>query len=508
MEGADVLPDYETIQVLPARGENVSLARCTSDGRLVAITRCTDALANAARPALGRTLTGVASLVSADVSRNRAPARLVSSWVCGTTLHEQVLLQGALDANLAIRMIDRVAQGVRELHVSGASHGFVSPHSIVVEPASESAVLTYAAPTNDARWHSPQRLRDGHPGRADDVWALHMVLLYMLLGQRPFQGETSSEAVLASIESGCLERAILAVQDASAARVLRTGLVPGGPGTTIDAFLASLVPPSGSDAFDLGGATYAPMSSQSVGVSALTERHATGSRLRGWQGGVGIGLLTLAGVVVTQGWVTSPTSAQHATSEPLVAPRSSAVAPPEVAHPAPLTSLETISKKEPVEQCVRRHFLPEAFRPDRAIGPICGQADGRVLVDQVTRSLVLAADGRLTPALNEWSRLRGFQSLVIALVRARCCEHPAPWRATPHAQHYWATVDELTSESRQGRLSVDALANFRRAAVGAASWWWNASAPCKGGQRWFDQFATRNGWPAAAVKMCNEFAGR
>ena len=474
--------DYERVQRLPARGPNVWLARCRRSGRIVVVTECSDSLAHAAHQAVGRDLGNVSPLLWTGTPAQTASPCLVSLYIGGLTLRELVLLDGPLEPSRALRIVESAAQGLAAMHGCDAVHGFLSDQCIIVRP-NDQAILAFAAPTDENVWHSPERLRlrDHRPSRQDDLWALHMVLLSVLLGRVPIQRGSTPKAVLSAFESGALSRAVGALGDDRARRVVSSALsvAPEPLGTSN----------ASSDA--------------STDLSARTRQRWRRRVMVGTTATVLIGLSVLAFVTSTRQFGSESTT----TKDEARIPDASMTAVPirsasfvRVARPsrAPATDAEAIAPSF-VDACVRRHFFLDAFRPEHSLVTICEQNNGRALVETVTREMVLASHGQLTDSMNEWSRLQGFQCAAIGLVRARCCRTASRWQTESESeQSFWESVDALGA--RPPAIQDQAIADFHTLASGR--WWWYEARPCTGGQLWFDRFASRNGWKVSASQGC------
>ncbi len=498
--------ENEPIQVLVARGDNVRLARCRRTGRLVVVTACPEIVATGARPAVGHTVPSVADVLGVGVGKE---PRVVTAWVQGITLHEQVLLEGPLDSERARGVLLATRAGLRALHALGAIHGFISPRAIVLEADGKEPVLTHAAPVGDPRWWSPSRLRNGSVSAADDEWALQWTMLCALRGGGPFPEGSRDEDVLRAIEAGRVRDML---DDCPA---------------TVRPLLGGLEQLSGAPPTNAGGGPLPTISESptSVAVQAppppCPPNPAASAKRRSWRlwgvvAGIVLGIVAVMGMVFVHRLLACRNQPGHpadAISPPVPTVGDSSAPPSRAAQSpgapmkpraaAPRQSAASSHVAENVGACVRRHFLPGTFPPDGPLEGFCDIREGRAAVLYVTRSVVVTSGGRLTDAMNEWSRLRGFQPVAVELVRHRCCAGAEPLVSRgADGKRMWEAVEVVASAVRTGELDGRTLGRFRRAARHCERAWWYRSPPCTGGQAHFDRFAGRNGWPVRAAEVC------
>lgn len=501
---AAIAYEWEPIQALPARGDNVWLGRGPGSGRLLCLTRCAADVAAGARPAVGRSVEGVADVV--EVGIEGTEGFVLGAWTAGMTLEELILLSGSIPADRARRIVGSVVRSLEALHACGAVHGFVSPASIVIAGEGERTVLTHAAPDGDPRRHSPERSRDGLPSTADDVWALHLVLLEALTGDLSSVEGASIGARGCAVERSRLDEALRRVADPALRVFLAEGLnLASGRRATASSTRAALESPPE----ETKSATTVP-----AGVCLPRAPARKSVRKARWAAlSIAAGVLCATLVVVAAGrWL----AARRAVSEPdrpAAAPVACTAAPsavlPETPSPSALPpTVPSAPPRRDVESCVRSHFPPGAFEPERSLAPVCHGTNGKDLASFLTSSLVLSSDGRLTEGMDEWSRLQGFQPVVLALLRRRCCSSPTPFEdRTPGIAQFWNAAEATAAALDQGRPDVAAMVRYRKAAVRAGEHWWYAAPPCTGGQRWLDRFLTRGGGPASADELCRASIG-
>jgi serine/threonine protein kinase/Tol biopolymer transport system component len=160
----------------------------------------------------------------------RTPA-IVMELVEGPTLADR-LAEGPLDVDEAIAVARQIAEAVEFAHEQGIIHRDLKPANIKLRPdgavkildfglgkmlapagsgsdpsgdAAQSPTLTSPATSigtvlGTAAYMAPEQARGRAVDRRADVWAFGVVLFEMLAGQRPFGGETISEAMAAIIK--------------------------------------------------------------------------------------------------------------------------------------------------------------------------------------------------------------------------------------------------------------------------------------------------------------------
>jgi len=151
---------------------------------------------------------------------------VVAELVPGLTLHGQ-LARGRVHPFKAVAWLLRLVDAVQQLHRRGASHGAISPYTIVVEPAGRAiapVLATLVAPPI-AAYASPERLSGAGPSADDDVWALHAVLYTALTGQVPYEG--GAQSLLKRVKAGRPKSlADHGVSEPNLQRILERGLDP------------------------------------------------------------------------------------------------------------------------------------------------------------------------------------------------------------------------------------------------------------------------------------------
>jgi serine/threonine protein kinase len=222
---------------------------------------------------------------------------LVLEYVEGATLAD-LLERGPLSVHDAIEYAVQIAAGVEAAHEAGVIHRDLKPGNIIITPEGRAKVLDFGlaraddghssfssiadaetirqtspaqhSPTIEgailgtAAYMSPEQARGRKVDKRTDIWSFGVVLYEMLIGASPFEGETVSDSIGATLHKNlefdrlpastprtvrhviqrCLERdknrRIQCIADArieleDGARQLDTGEIdteyPGGPAT-------------------------------------------------------------------------------------------------------------------------------------------------------------------------------------------------------------------------------------------------------------------------------------
>ncbi len=123
---------------------------------------------------------------------------LVVEFLPGGTLAAR-LARGPLSSAEAVRVTVALSEALTALHDAGYVHGDVKPSNIGFASDGSPKLLDFglARLTDDhdqpsggtLPYLSPEVLRGGRAGEADDVWSLCVVLYEMVAGRRPFLGD-------------------------------------------------------------------------------------------------------------------------------------------------------------------------------------------------------------------------------------------------------------------------------------------------------------------------------
>ncbi len=127
---------------------------------------------------------------------------LVVEFLPGGTLDAR-LARGPLSPAEAVRVTVALSEALTALHDAGYVHGDVKPSNIGFASDGSPKLLDFglARLTDDhdqpsggtLPYLSPEVLRGGRAGGADDVWSLCVVLYEMVAGRRPFVGDGADE---------------------------------------------------------------------------------------------------------------------------------------------------------------------------------------------------------------------------------------------------------------------------------------------------------------------------
>jgi len=116
------------------------------------------------------------------------------------TLAEMVADHGPLRVRDGLGWVLRAARTVELLHGQGVAHGRLSPAAILVADSecSSTAQLLHPREVDDQlEYHSLKRAETGKPSGSDDVWALRVMLYFLITGELPYP-EGVAEALTSS----------------------------------------------------------------------------------------------------------------------------------------------------------------------------------------------------------------------------------------------------------------------------------------------------------------------
>lgn len=175
---------------------------------------------------------GIAAVI--DVETDGAEAFVVSEYIDGPTLAQDVEENGPLPLPAAARLARDLADALETAHDAGVVHRDLKPSNVMLAP--RGAVLIdfgIAQSIDDERltgtglvagtpgYLAPELIEGGEPSPATDWWAWAAVIAYALLGHSPF-GNGAIGAVVARI---CSDRPDLSgISDARLERILRRSL--------------------------------------------------------------------------------------------------------------------------------------------------------------------------------------------------------------------------------------------------------------------------------------------
>src|SRR6266699_2581054 len=125
----------------------------------------------------------------------------VMGFVDGETLRERVERAGPLPPRLATKLLQEVAWALGAAHQRGVIHRDVKPDNIMIERATERAVVTDfgialgrrgaqpvgGAVTGTARYMSPEQACGERVDARSDVYSLGATFFYALTGRAPFE---------------------------------------------------------------------------------------------------------------------------------------------------------------------------------------------------------------------------------------------------------------------------------------------------------------------------------
>jgi len=154
---------------------------------------------------------------------------IVTEYVAGETLRE-LMARGRLPLEQALDIAAQIATALAAAHTAGVVHRDIKPENVMVrpdgyvkildfglaKPAKRTASLTAGSSESETliklstspgmlmgtvNYMSPEQARGQKLDARTDVWSLGVVLYEMITGQRPFDGETTSDALAAILLS-------------------------------------------------------------------------------------------------------------------------------------------------------------------------------------------------------------------------------------------------------------------------------------------------------------------
>jgi tRNA A-37 threonylcarbamoyl transferase component Bud32 len=209
---------YELVAV-HGRGGSASVYRAVDrrDGRIVAVKLFAHGVQGPDRHRQDRELTtlarlehpGLVTLLDGGADDDRA--FLVMEFIDGPSLAE-ALIDGPLPVERVVRLGARVAAALAYVHAYGVTHRDVKPANVLLDATGEPFLADFGiallvdatrvtatdALIGTAAYMAPEQLRDAQVDPAADVYALGLVLLEAVTGERAFTG-TAVEAVLARL---------------------------------------------------------------------------------------------------------------------------------------------------------------------------------------------------------------------------------------------------------------------------------------------------------------------
>ena len=209
---------YELVAV-HGRGGSASVYRAVDrrDGRLVAVKLFAHGVQGPDRHRQDRELTTLARLehpglvMLLDGGADDDRAFLVMEFIDGPGLAE-ALTDGPLPVERVVRLGARLAAALAYVHAYGVTHRDVKPANVLLDATGEPFLADFGiallvdatrvtatdALIGTAAYMAPEQLRDAQVDPAADVYALGLVLLEAVTGERAFTG-TAVEAVLARL---------------------------------------------------------------------------------------------------------------------------------------------------------------------------------------------------------------------------------------------------------------------------------------------------------------------
>ncbi|MGA8730675.1 MAG: serine/threonine-protein kinase [Terracidiphilus sp.] len=140
----------------------------------------------------------------------RSRIYMVMEW-CDGRLLRQILDEGKISQDRAIRIAISVLEGLEYIHENGVIHRDLKPENIMVDAQDNVKLidfgiagdagarrLTYAnftATLGTADYISPEQIKGKRGDGRSDIYALGIILYEMLTGKQPFSGSSPMEAM-------------------------------------------------------------------------------------------------------------------------------------------------------------------------------------------------------------------------------------------------------------------------------------------------------------------------
>ncbi len=354
---------------------------------------------------------------------------VVVEAVEGQRLHEHLRANGPLAPVAAARALLCVADALEALHQAGATHGFLSPGSVITVTSGRPApVVTYVPlAASAAPYRSPRRGPDEPPAPEDDTWALAALLFEMVVGTRPPAGGFRSAKEVA--EAG--------IEDEDLCQVLAHGLAaePAARTTDVSGFKREMA--HWFAAYDESDEEQRPASAAppplppsappaTSSAAPPAEAQARARRLVGMAAvALPLGILAAWGLSRLIGGGAEVVDVPE--PEPDPTPAASASAPSIDLSEVPVTGESEVAAGSRMAVCVAGYLPKGAFEkkaPD--VSWVCEESDPRAGGMKLRSAVVTGAGGQVTDAMKLVSKLGWYQMAAYAVVHAGCCADAKP----------------------------------------------------------------------------------
>ncbi len=360
-----------------------------------------------------------------------------ASWISAVRLSEHLAL-GTIGRAQCVAVVRGIAERVASLHAAGGAHGAIHPDNVrIAEQRWDNGISLVATSPGDETYWSARRRRDGTASSADDVWALHALLMYAVRG--------STGACPGSAAEG--RRLARRTGDPHLRRVLvRYFSSESASAASLAAELRAWSPP----------------------VAGGRERH------RRWLRAAIACMVVLA--VVLAGAVARPEIvrlAGHVSPWRPAGGRIREVPGRRLAASFARASGSAVPwpAAAGAQRCLADWLLGDPDLTGEDLSFVCSSEDHRAIVAQVQRAIVRSARGRVTAVTDSWARLLWHQHAWVALAQWRCCRPiprvslPAPGPGCPDLG---ASLEAMARRAAAGEAPAQYLGLFDRAA--ACAW--------------------------------------
>jgi serine/threonine protein kinase/WD40 repeat protein len=155
-----------------------------------------------------RKIGGFHTAAVVDADPDAGQPWMVTQYIAGPSLHEQVRRHGPLEAPAVLQLAAALAEGLRAIHAAGLVHRDLKPHNVIMAAdgpriidfgiakpagaATDPGLTATGKVIGTPEFMSPEHFGDQPVGPASDVFALGSVLAFAATGRPPFAGGSFS----------------------------------------------------------------------------------------------------------------------------------------------------------------------------------------------------------------------------------------------------------------------------------------------------------------------------